>query len=65
MTSGSQQIDQQYWLDHNTGLSYQINIYTPQPWQTRVEDLLTVPVQRRRARSTCGQPRSCSATSPS
>ncbi len=44
MNSGSQQIDQQYWLNHHTGLSYQINIYTPQPWQNRVQDLLTIPV---------------------
>lgn len=43
-TSGSQQIDQQYWLDHKTGLSYQINVYTPQPWLTRLQDLKTVPV---------------------
>jgi len=43
-TSGSQQIDQEYWLDHTTGMSYQINIYTPQPQMTRIEDLLTVPV---------------------
>ena len=43
-TSGSQQIDQQYWLDHKTGMSYQVNIYTPQPRMTRIEDLLTVPV---------------------
>ncbi|MDD4916044.1 MAG: efflux RND transporter permease subunit [Methylococcales bacterium] len=43
-TSGSQQIDQEYWLDHKTGMSYQINIYTPQPQMTRIQDLLTVPV---------------------
>ena len=30
-TSGTQQVDQQYWLDRKTGLSYQVNIYTPQP----------------------------------
>lgn len=43
-TSGSQQIDQNYWLDHKTGMSYQINVYTPQPQMTRIQDLLTVPV---------------------
>jgi multidrug efflux pump subunit AcrB len=43
-TSGSQQVDQEYWLDHKTGLSYQINVFTPQPWLTRLQDLLTVPV---------------------
>lgn len=47
-TSGSQQIDQKYWLDHETGLSYQINVYTPQPWLSRIEHLLTIPVFSRR-----------------
>lgn len=45
-TSGSKQVDQQYWLDHKTGMTYQVNIYTPQPQLTRVQDLLTVPVDR-------------------
>ncbi|CAL1241889.1 efflux RND transporter permease subunit [Candidatus Methylocalor cossyra] len=45
-TSGSQQVDQQYWLDHRTGISYQINIYTPQPQLTSIKDLLTVPIGR-------------------
>ena len=45
-TSGSQQVDQQYWLDHKTGLSYQINIYTPQSQLTSIKDLMTVPVNR-------------------
>ena len=43
-TSGSQQVDQKYYLDHETGQSYQINIYTPQEWLTRRQDLLTIPV---------------------
>ena len=43
-TSGSQQIDQEYWLDHETGMTYQINIYTPQPQMTSTKDTLTVPV---------------------
>lgn len=43
-TSGSQQVDQQFWLDHKTGISYRINIYTPQPQLTRIEDLERVPV---------------------
>ncbi|HTL60573.1 MAG TPA: efflux RND transporter permease subunit [Nitrospira sp.] len=43
-TSGSQQVDQQYWLDHKTGVSYQINIYTPQNQLTSTNDLLTLPV---------------------
>lgn len=45
-TSGSKQVDQQYWLDHKTGMTYQINIYTPQPQLTSINDLLTVPVDR-------------------
>jgi multidrug efflux pump subunit AcrB len=45
-TSGSKQVDQQYWLDHKTGMTYQVNIYTPQPQLTKVSDLLTVPVDR-------------------
>ena len=45
-TSGSKQVDQEYWLDHKTGMTYQINIYTPQPQLTSVRDLLTVPVDR-------------------
>ncbi len=43
-TSGSQQIDQKYWLDRKTGISYQINIYVPQPQMRKTEDLLTIPV---------------------
>lgn len=44
--SGSQQVDQQFWLDQKTGNSYQINVYTPQPQITRVQDLLTIPVNK-------------------
>ncbi|TGN19339.1 efflux RND transporter permease subunit [Leptospira idonii] len=43
-TSGSQQIDQKYWLDRKTGISYQVNIYVPQLQMKRTQDLLTVPV---------------------
>jgi multidrug efflux pump subunit AcrB len=45
-TSGSQQIDQVYWLDHKTGLSYQVNVYLPQPQLASIEDLLTIPVDK-------------------
>ena len=45
-TSGSKQVDQDYWLDHKTGMMYQINIYTPQPQLTSIRDLLTVPVDQ-------------------
>ena len=44
--SGSQQIDQQFWADQKSGNSYQINVYTPQPQMTRMQDLLTVPVNK-------------------
>ena len=44
--SGSQQVDQQFWLDQKTGNSYQINVYTPQPQITRIQDLLTLPVNK-------------------
>lgn len=43
-TSGSQQIDQKYWLDRSSGISYQVNIYVPQTQMKRTQDLLTVPV---------------------
>ncbi|MGH8548758.1 MAG: efflux RND transporter permease subunit [Methylococcales bacterium] len=45
-TAGSQQVDQQYWLDRKTGVSYRINVYTPQSQLTSLNDLLTVPVDR-------------------
>ncbi|ULA65211.1 MAG: Acriflavin resistance protein [Nitrospira sp.] len=45
-TAGSQQVDQQYWLDRKTGMSYRINVYTPQQQLTSIKDLLTVPVAR-------------------
>lgn len=43
-TAGSQQVDQKYWLDRQTGMSYRINVYTPQPQLTSLKDLLTAPV---------------------
>jgi len=43
-TAGSQQIDQVYWLDPRTGMSYLINVYTPQPQIDSVNSLNTVPV---------------------
>ncbi|MGH9808155.1 MAG: efflux RND transporter permease subunit, partial [Terriglobia bacterium] len=45
-TAGSQQVDQKYWLDRKTGMSYRINVYTPQPQLTSIKDLMTVPVGR-------------------
>jgi multidrug efflux pump subunit AcrB len=45
-TAGSQQVDQKYWLDRQTGMSYRINVYTPQPQLMSVKDLMTVPVSR-------------------
>jgi len=43
-TAGSQQVDQIYWLDPKTGMSYLINVYTPQPQINSVNSLKTVPV---------------------
>jgi multidrug efflux pump subunit AcrB len=42
--AGSQQVDQIYWLDPSTGMSYMINVYTPQPQISSVNSLKTVPV---------------------
>jgi multidrug efflux pump subunit AcrB len=50
-TTGSQQIDQKYWLDRQTGMSYRINVYTPQAQLTSVNDLMVVPVGREEADS--------------
>jgi multidrug efflux pump subunit AcrB len=44
-TAGSQQVDQIYWLDPNTGMSYLINVYTPQPQINSVNSLKTIPVE--------------------
>jgi multidrug efflux pump subunit AcrB len=43
-TAGSQQVDQIYWLDPSTGMSYLINVYTPQSQINSLNSLLTVPV---------------------
>ncbi len=43
-TAGSQQIDQKYWLDRTTGMSYRLNVYTPQPQLTSIKALQTIPV---------------------
>jgi multidrug efflux pump subunit AcrB len=43
-TAGSQQVDQIYWLDPKTGMSYLINVYTPQPQINSLNSLKTVPV---------------------
>jgi multidrug efflux pump subunit AcrB len=50
-TTGSQQIDQKYWLDRQTGMSYRINVYTPQAQLTSIKDLMVVPVGREEADS--------------
>ncbi|HKT36453.1 MAG TPA: efflux RND transporter permease subunit [Nitrospira sp.] len=42
-TAGSQQVDQIYWLDPSTGMSYLINVYTPQPQINSLNSLRTVP----------------------
>jgi multidrug efflux pump subunit AcrB len=43
-TAGSQQVDQIYWLDPSTGMSYLINVYTPQAQINSINSLKTVPV---------------------
>jgi len=43
-TAGSQQVDQVYWLDPKTGMSYLINFYTPQAQINSVNSLKTIPV---------------------
>jgi multidrug efflux pump subunit AcrB len=43
-TAGSQQVDQIYWLDPSTGMSYLINVYTPQAQINSVNSLKTIPV---------------------
>jgi multidrug efflux pump subunit AcrB len=42
-TAGSQQVDQIYWLDPSTGMSYLINVYTPQPQINSLNSLRTIP----------------------
>jgi multidrug efflux pump subunit AcrB len=44
-TAGSQQVDQIYWLDPSTGMSYLINVYTPQAQINSVNILKTIPVE--------------------
>jgi multidrug efflux pump subunit AcrB len=46
-TNGSQQIDQKYWLDEKTGISYQINIYNPQFQVASINDLNTIAVKEK------------------
>ncbi len=43
-TAGSQQVDQIYWLDPTTGMSYLINVYTPQAQINSINSLKTIPV---------------------
>jgi multidrug efflux pump subunit AcrB len=43
-TAGSQQVDQVYWLDPKTGMSYLINVYTPQPQINSINSLKTIPI---------------------
>ncbi len=43
-TAGSQQVDQIYWLDPSTGMSYLINVYTPQSQIDSINSLKTIPV---------------------
>src|SRR6476661_2575906 len=43
-TAGSQQVDQVYWLDPTTGMSYLINVYTPQAQINSLNSLKTIPI---------------------
>jgi multidrug efflux pump subunit AcrB len=43
-TAGSQQVDQIYWLDPTSGMSYLINVYTPQAQINSVNSLNTIPI---------------------
>ena len=43
-TAGSQQVDQVYWLEPTTGMSYLINVYTPQAQMNSINSLKTIPV---------------------
>lgn len=43
-TAGSQQVDQIYWLDPATGMSYLINVYTPQQQINSLNSLQTIPI---------------------
>jgi multidrug efflux pump subunit AcrB len=43
-TAGSQQVDQIYWLDPSSGMSYLINVYTPQPQINSLNSLKTIPI---------------------
>ena len=43
--AGSQQVDQIYWLDPSTGMSYRINVYNPQKGINSVNNLETIPVE--------------------
>jgi len=42
--AGSQQVDQKYWLQPETGMSFKLNVFTPQPEVNNLEKLLTTPV---------------------
>ena len=45
-TAGSQQFNQQYWLNHDTGIAYRYNVYTPQYLMHSLNNLLAIPVRK-------------------
>lgn len=45
-TAGSQQFDQQYWLNHKSGIAYRYNIYTPQYIMHSLDKLFSIPVRK-------------------
>ena len=42
--SGSGQVAPTYWLDHVSGVSHLVNLQTPQPQLTSINDLETIPI---------------------
>ena len=44
--SGSGQVAPTFWLDHETGVSYLVNLQTPQAQLTSINDLETIPIDK-------------------
>ena len=44
--SGSGQVAPTYWLDQKTGVSYLVNLQTPQPQMTSMNDLEVIPISK-------------------
>src|SRR5439155_19882697 len=46
-TSSSRFVVPKFWPDPNSGIGYQLQVEVPQPLMQSIEDLATVPVDRR------------------